>query len=74
MFFNKFNKLVKSGFQFYSSMLSIDPYHSAAMLSLKRIKSLQGKPYTEFASGQGLPCKNKGFFSTTTWPPGDKGL
>ena len=43
----------------------MDLYHLAAMLSLRRIKALflHGKPRTEFASGQGLPCKNKAFYS-----------
>ena len=38
-------------------------YHPAAMLSLRRIKALflHDEPHTEFASGQGLPRKNKAF-------------
>ena len=40
------------------------------MLSLmqenKKTLFLHGKPCTEFASGQGLPCENKAFYSPET--------
>ena len=56
----------------------IDPYHSAAMLSLGGIKSsvFAGKPRPDANSVRGLPRKNKAFYSLqdSTWPPSDKGL
>ena len=48
---------------------TIDLCHLAALLSLRRIKSFvfaHGKPRTEFASGRGLLCKNKAFYSFET--------
>ena len=46
----------------------IDLYHTAAMLSFGRINSfvLHGKPRIEFATGRGLPCENKAFYSPET--------
>ena len=46
----------------------IDPYQSAAMLSLGEIKSfvLRGKPRSDANSVRGLPCKNKAFYSPET--------
>ena len=44
----------------------IDLYHSASMLSLRRIKSFafaHGKPRSEFASGRGCGAKTKLLFS-----------
>ena len=48
--------------------LLIDLYHSAAMLSLGRIKALfsHGKPRPDANSVRGLPCKNKAFYSPET--------
>ena len=46
----------------------IDPYHSAAMMSLGGIKSfvLHDKPWPDANSVRGLPCKNKAFYSPET--------
>ena len=46
----------------------IDPYHSAAMLSLGGTKALfsHGKPRPDANSVRGLPCKNKAFYSPET--------
>ena len=46
----------------------IDLSHTAAMLSLRGIKSFvfHRKPRIEFASGQSLPCQNKAFYSPKT--------
>ena len=55
----------------------IDLYQTAAMLSLRRIKSfvfLHGNPRTEFAYGRGLPCENKAFYSSDTQNGRRKGL
>ena len=43
-------------------------YHSAAKLSLRRIKALflHGKPRPDANSVRGLPCKNKAFYSPET--------
>ena len=45
-----------------------DLYYLAAMLSLRRIKALflHGKPWPDANSAQGLPCKNKAFYSPET--------
>ena len=46
---------------------AIDLYYTAAMLNLrqgeKEASFLHGKPRTELASGRGLPCENKDFYS-----------
>ena len=61
-------KIIFHLFIFHSLECVIDPYHSAAMLSLRGIKSLvfAWKPQPDRNSVQGLPCKNKTFYSPET--------
>ena len=60
--------LLKRNNQF-KLFISIDLYHTVAMSSLRRIKSFcfcTASLALNIASGRGLPCENKDFYSPET--------